>query len=50
MIVERSSCGTFDDEIDDKLVSSIVDTVVGNGISPTELSKQAALKLSLCGF
>ena len=29
---------------------SFVDTVVGNGISPTELSKQAALKLSLSGF
>ena len=42
-------------KVDDKVVSIIVgsetvDMIVGNGISPTELSKQAALKFSDNGF
>ena len=52
------SCDPFGDEFGDtlgktfgdKLVSCMDDKVVGNGISPTELSKQAALKLSERGF
>ena len=41
----------FDDEVVSVVVGSeTVEIVVGEGISPTELSKQAALKFSSDGF
>ena len=62
--VNRYVAAQFDDscivescpgKVDDNVVSIIVgsetvDMVVGNGISPTELSKQEALKFSDNGF
>ena len=63
--VNRYVAAEFDDscivetcpgaKVDEKIVpiivgSETVDMVVGNGISPTELSKQEALKFSDNGF